>query len=269
MRGRPALAAAVLALASGIGLVLASNPAHAAPFGGTLTVKPQLGPPDTQITARFQWNATNACPKFNVIFKWDGHQVGSPKPLDHCVAALSFRPPRENRGPGPHSITAGTDNAVLGQATFFVVGTRPSDSPPPSQTPSATPTKSKGTKASPSPSGSDVVYVPPTYDTPTQSGSVDAAGAGAGGGSDSSSSSGGGGMSPIAVALAFGGALVLGGVLILGYIVFRGRRDEPEPAFALAESPTQPIQTGFPRSFLAPPVDPYHVDPSGPPPVPD
>jgi hypothetical protein len=294
MRVRRALAAGLLALACGTAMVILAIPAlaaTAAPVYGTVSVDPQFGPGNTTITAVFQLNPPDSgCPGFDVIFKWDGRNVGQDK-LNGCAASVSFKPPRDDRQPGPHRVTVwDTHNHRLSvNAAVFLIASDPSSPPP---TLSSTPVTPGSTKASKSPKATptDTSYTTdpplPTYDGPSVAGTVAAIDTGTGAGADTGSGGeGGGGLSgAMGVALTFGGALVLGGVLILGYIVMRGRRGDGDPEYALADSPTQPLPR-HPGGLFGlgdriegaadrppapgPPADPWTPGPPPGPPVPE
>src|SRR2546423_5396630 len=221
MRVRRALTAGLVALVGSLATAMLATPAHAATFG-TVNLDPQFGPGNATINAEFQWSGAfgAACPRFNVIFKWDGRQVGANK-LDNCVADATFRPPKDDRKPGPHKVNAPDDKGrILGGNVFVIENPAPSGSPSPSVSPS--PSRSKGTKPTPTDSAIDPATDPalPTYAGPSLDGTV----AAAAGTDNRGGGASGGGTSPIRIALGFGGALVLGGVVILGYIVQRGRR---------------------------------------------
>jgi hypothetical protein len=267
-----------MGLSCGLMVAMYAGPAVAAPSRfGFVVVDPRSGPPTTTIGVEYrQDNAGMACRAATITFKWDGHNVAA-APMGHnCVAKSAFKPPRDDRSPGAHQVSAWEGGTALGGALFFVTAGSPSPSPSSSPSadpsPSPSPSKSKGAKpsASPSPEETEVDPPLPTETEPSIDGTIAAAGPPAAG--QGGSESGGGGMGPIGVALAFGGALVLGGVAILGFIVFRGRRDdtEPEPAI-LGDSPTQPIPT-FGGLFATPQPAaglPTTVEPALPPPVPD
>jgi hypothetical protein len=269
MRVRRALAAGLLALAGGTAVaILAAAPASAA-MVGYVTLDPRSGPANTVINAQFQATPVDqGCAQITVIFTWDGHAVAAGK-LNHCVALASFKPPSGYRRPGPHQVLATDDRGrVSFGSAIFVITIDPSATASPRQTSgSASPGRSRTAKATQT--ATDYLSDPPLslYSGPSVDGTVAAVDAGTGGPPDNGSH--GGGSSAMSVALTFGGALVLGGLLILGFIVFRGRREEPE--YALTESPTQPIHR-FPATFVPPPG----ADPAAPedpwrrePPVPE
>ncbi len=278
MRVGRALAACFVGLTAGTGLVLATDPALAAPVQfGSVTVDPQSGPANTTIGVEYQRGDTGVVCKHElpITFKWDGHGVASAPLGANCIARAAFKPPKDDRRQGPHQVTAWQGNAPLGGALFVINGTDPSPSVSASASPS--PSRSKGT-ATPSATASVSDPPVPTYDPPTVDGTVAAAGAPSAAAAGTSGSGGGGGSS-IGVALAFGGVLVLGGVGILGFIVIRGRREDADPEAddglpVLRESPTQPLPN-FPTQFV-PPADPYAapaypttIEPGPLPPVPD
>src|SRR5579859_7546091 len=221
MRVGRALATCFVGLLAGTGLILATDPALAAPVPfGSVTVDPESGPPNATIVA--QYRATEAgvlCKPTTITFKWDGHGVAAGELGRNCVANSNpFKPPKDDRKQGPHQVTAWQGGQVLAGALFVVSGTDPS--PSTSASPSPSPSRSKATTT---PSSTASVSDPPipTYDAPAVDGTVAAAGAPSAAGAGTTDSGGGGGGSSIGVALAFGGALVLGGVGILGFIVIR------------------------------------------------
>jgi hypothetical protein len=205
------------------------------------------------------------CGRFPVTFTWDGRPVTKKIPLDHCVAAASFRAPRDAPR-GAHPVTAQDDKRVLLGRTYFFVTADPSAGPIPLPPRSASPTRSAGASGSVSPkpgrSSASVMDLPLATDTgPTTPGPALPQAAGEGTGAAAAPASGDG-PPALGVALAFGGALMLGGMAILGMIVVRGRRTGSE--LALAESPTQPIPP-YPATFRPPPPPPVgpptRVDP--------
>jgi hypothetical protein len=247
-------------------------PAFADPNGGgEVIVAPKSGPANTSIAVEYRLNGMGGvCAPMQVTFKWDGRAVGPPVPFTkNCVAKWAFKPPKDDRNPGLHLVTASGKGGQLGQTAFLVTTGDPSGSPSASASASASPSRSRSAKPSASPSDDPVVVDPPlpTDNGPSVDGTVAAAGP-PGNGQDGSGS-GSGGISSIGIALAFGGVLVLGGVVILGFIVFRGRRDDDdlEPA-VLGESPTQPIP-GFSGFVPYQPGPSTTIEPVLPPPVPE
>jgi hypothetical protein len=255
MRARRPLAAGLLVLFSGLAIAVTADRAEAR-VSGVVTLNPEAGPASTVIEAQFQ-QATEleqGCGQFVVIFKWDGHAVGQDR-LSDCVATATFKPPRGYRMPGTHRVTATDDkNTVLGLALFIVEVVDPSGSPSSTLTPSTstsaapstTSARTRSPKPTPGDSATDLALDPPlsTYAGPTLDTTAEPALA-----PPDPAEGGSGGTSSVGMALAVGGVLVLAGVTILGFIVFRGRREEPQ--FALAESPTEQIPT-YPRAFAPP-----------------
>ena len=275
MRVRRALAVGLLALTGGVTLVALATPALAQP-SGQVTLDSTSGPPDTQITAMFQLSSSpgQGCGTFKVIFRWDNHQVGA-RNLDHCAASVPFIPPKDLRKPGRHVVTVTDDKPlnIFGWTSFLIVLNNPSPSRS-SGSPTASPSAGKPRTAKPTASVEDTdpaIVDPPTATdtTPAVDPSVTPAAAAGSGGGD--------GSSALGIALAFGGALMLGGVGILGYVIWRGRRGEPE--YALTESTELTESTDqmptFPGGFT--PQDGTGYDPpagnrppySPPPPVPE
>lgn len=272
-----------MGLGCGLTVAALAAPAFAAPGRfGDVVVAPKSGPGNTLIAVEYRQNGMGGvCTPVQVVFKWDGRNVATAGLTKNCVAKSAFRPPKDDRTPGPHQVSAWDNkgNTLGGAAIFVVTVGDPSPSPSASVSASASPSRSKTPKPTASPTDDPVEVDPPlpTDDGPSVDGTVAAAAPGDG---QNGSGSGGGGFSSIGVALAFGGALVLGGVVILGFIVFRGRREDsdPEPS-VLGESPTQPIPgfSGFiPHQPSAPPTESTSrmpgttaIEPVFPPPVPE
>src|SRR2546421_7915434 len=200
MRVRRALTAGLVALvgssATAMLVTMLATPALAGPRpSGHVSVDPPAGPPSTLIAATYQQNSLTPqiCRRTAVTFNWDGHAVTKPITMGgDCIATASFKPPRDDRKPGIHKVTAVPDGGNTAEAFFLIDRPDPSDSPSPGVSPS--PSKSKSAKPTPTDSAIDPATDPPlpTYAGPAVDGTVAAAaGTDHGGGTSSD-----GGTSP-------------------------------------------------------------------------
>jgi hypothetical protein len=216
VRRRPGFRIALAAMLGVAGSLLAgllwTPPAFAA--GPTLTLNPTHGPANGRISATYTDlpTGTRICPfgRASVRVFFDNRQLGQVRldPLS-CSTQFSLRPPRQDRGPGQHMVTAVIQNANGSQAraSYVIDGAQMTPSRTPTTHPPTTPAMTPASTAPPPPLPTDDPDAPAVVAGPDSQRPVAAQAA-----------------SWTPVVLVVGGLLALGGAGVLGAMIFKMRR---------------------------------------------